>query len=184
MRKQFCIFALMISTFIFVANFTAIAEAEPILIAVIGDSNVAGKGVMSSDAYPAKLERALRAKGYDVRVSNMGITGDTTSGVLSRLDSAAPQGTQVAIVWVGINDLRAGMADGAVEANRQAIASRLRARGIGVVLVGPRHGLRNQPQFLLGDPQNHLNPAGYDVIVGRTLPQIQALIDRVRQKSG
>jgi acyl-CoA thioesterase-1 len=106
--------ALLVLALFTVAN----AHAESILITAIGDSNIAGKGVSSSDAYPAKLERALRAKGYDVRVLNNGITGDTTKGVLSRLSSAAPKGTQVAIVWVGINDLRAGASPGAVEADR------------------------------------------------------------------
>ncbi len=157
-------------------------QAEPIQIAAIGDSNIAGKGVSSSDAYPAKLERALRAKGYDVHVLNNGINGDTTKGVLSRLNSAAPQGTQIAIVWVGINDLRAGVSPATVEADRQAIASRLRTRGIKVLLLGPGHGLRDKPQFLQGDAQNHLNPAGYDVIAARTLPQVQALIGSANGK--
>jgi lysophospholipase L1-like esterase len=158
------------------------ARSEPVVIAAIGDSNVAGKGVSPSEAYPAKLERALRAKGYDVRVINAGMTTDTTQGVLSRLDSAVPQGTRIAIVWVGINDLRAGVPPATVEADRQTIANRLRARGIKVLLLGPRHGLGNSPQFLLGDAQKHLNPAGYDQIVARTLPQVQALIGSAKSR--
>ncbi len=165
-----------------IAGFCPAAQAEPIQIAAIGDSNIAGKGVVSSEAYPAKLEQALRAKGYDVRVLNNGITGDTTKGLLGRLDSAAPQGTQVAIVWIGINDLRASVPPAAVEADRQAIASRLRARGMEVLLLGPKSGLRDQPKFLLGDAQGHLNPAGYDQIVARTLAQVQALIERAKKK--
>ncbi len=163
-------------------SFSVAARAEPVRIVAIGDSNIAGKGVAFSDAYPAKLERALRAKGFDVHVTNSGITGDTTKGVPPRLDSSFLQGTQVAIVWVGINDLRAGVPAATVEADRQAIARHLRARGIAVLLLGPRHGLRNQPQYLQGDRQNHLNPAGYDVMVARTLPQVQALLGRAKRK--
>jgi len=158
------------------------AQAAPVQIAAIGDSNIAGKGVPSSDAYPAKLERALKAKGYDVVVLNNGITGDTTKSLLARLDSAAPQGTQIAIVWIGINDLRVGVPAAAVEADRQAIASRLRARGMQVLLLGPRTGLRDDPRFLLGDAQGHLNPAGYDQIVARTLSQVAALVNRAKNK--
>jgi acyl-CoA thioesterase-1 len=154
------------------------ALAETIQIVAVGDSNIAGKGVSSSENYPAKLERALQARGYDAHVANAGINGDTTDSVLSRIDRAVPAGTKLAIVWVGINDLRHGVSAASVEAGRQAIASRLRARGIKVLLLGPRHGLRDQPQYLIGDAQAHLNPAGYDVIVARTLPQVVALIGR------
>lgn len=178
MRRLQLPFLAVVTAILVLLNWVGTAAAESTLIVVIGDSNVVGKGVSSSDAYPAKLERALKANGYDVRVSNAGRTGDTTSAVLARLDSDVPQGTKLAIVWVGINDLRAGVSEATVEANRRTIASRLRARGIAVLLLGPRHGLRNQPQFLLGDPHFHLNPAGYDVMVARTLPQVRSSIGR------
>src|SRR5215467_9449446 len=148
----------------------SVAMADPLLIAVIGDSNVQGKGVASSDAYPAKLERALIARGFDVRVLNSGANGDTTQGVLSRLDSAAPPPTKVAIVWVGINDLRKGVPLATVKADREAIAGRLRSRGIQVITLDRRanEGLHSNPQFTVGDQQAHLNPAGYDAVVART----------------
>lgn len=184
MKKLHLAFVFAVSTIALGWNFSETAAAEPIQIVVIGDSNVVGKGVSRSEAYPAKLERALKARGYDVGVVNAGRTGDTTDGVLARVDSDVPQGTKLAIVWVGINDLRSGASEATVEAGRQAIARRLRARGIPVILVGPRHGLRNQPQYLLGDPQFHLNPAGYDVVVARTLPAIRAVIERASKKNG
>jgi acyl-CoA thioesterase-1 len=158
------------------ASLTSSAWAAAVTIAVIGDSNIAGKGVSYSENFPSQLERALHARGYDVQVINAGINGDTAQGVLLRLDSAVPQGTQIAIVWVGINELRQGENPAAVEATRQAIAARLRARGIKVLLLGPRHGLANQPQYLTGDWQKHLNAAGYAVIVARTLPRVVALL--------
>jgi hypothetical protein len=160
------------------------AAAEPLLIAVIGDSNVQGKGVAASDSYPAKLEHALVARGYDVRVLNSGANGDTTQGVLSRLDSAAPPATKVAIVWVGINDLRKGVPLATVKADREAIASRLRARGIQTILLdrSTSRDLRGRPEYTVGDPQQHLNPAGYDVVVTRTLAQVEAAVRRAGGK--
>jgi acyl-CoA thioesterase-1 len=153
------------------------AFAASINIVAIGDSNVAGKGVSSSEAYPAQLERALRAKGYDVHVVNEGISGVTAAGVLASADGV-PAGTRLAIVWFGINDLRAGVPAAQVEASRQAAAAKLRARGIKVLLLGPRHGLAGQPQYLTGDRQNHLNAAGYAVMVSRTIGRVQGLIGR------
>ncbi len=79
-------------------------------------------------------------------------------------------------MWVGINDLRAGVSAAQVQSGRQAIAAKLRARGIKVLMLGPRHGLAGQPQYLTGDQQQHLNAAGYDVIVARTIGRVRALI--------
>src|SRR5450631_1050982 len=146
MKQLYCAFVLVIATWTFGWMTSSGAQAQT-LIAVIGDSNVAGKGVSSSENYPTKLERALKAKGYDVRVVNLGITGDTTSGVLSRLDSV-PQGTRVAIVWVGVNDRRRGVPEATIQGNHQEIARQLRARGIAVlVLTGAASGsdLRLKP---------------------------------------
>jgi acyl-CoA thioesterase-1 len=67
-------------------------------IVAIGASNVAGRGVSSSDAWPAQLERMLAAKGRRVHVTNAGINGDTNAGMLARLDSAVPQGTRLVLL--------------------------------------------------------------------------------------
>lgn len=160
------------------------AHADAIQIAAIGDSNIAGRGVAPWEAYPAKLEAALRAKGFDVHVVNHGINGDTTTGVLARLDAAAPPGTQVAILWIGVNDRHAGVPIPTILANRAAIVARLRARGIEVLSFNndPAADMRGNPQFVVGDPQRHLNGAGYDRLVARTLPQVTALVQRARQK--
>ena len=81
----------------------AAAHAE-IKIVAIGDSNLGAPGVPVEDKYPTQLEAALRAKGHDVAVANMGINGDTTAGVLGRLSHDVPEGTQIALVAVGVND--------------------------------------------------------------------------------
>src|SRR5262245_65650026 len=109
----------LLTTIVFAgfAAATGIAHAQ-VQIAVIGDSNVYGKGISPSQNYPSQLEAALRARGLDVRVSNGGINGDTSSGLAARLDSAVPAGTRVAVIWVGVNDvLRHGRTRAEVGAN-------------------------------------------------------------------
>jgi hypothetical protein len=67
-------------------------------IVALGASNIAGRGVGSSEAFPAQLERMLAAKGYNVHVANAGVNGDTNSGMLARLDQAVPDGTRIVLL--------------------------------------------------------------------------------------
>jgi acyl-CoA thioesterase-1 len=114
-------------------GFAATAEAQ---IVALGASNTRGMGVAFEATYPAQLEAMLRAKGYRGGVLNAGISGDTTTGMLARLDSAVPPDTRVVILQPGANDLRRrGGGPAAREANIQQIVSRLRARGIQVVML-------------------------------------------------
>jgi len=99
-------------------------------IVVLGASNTAGYGVGPSAAYPAVLEELLRAKGRPMSVSNAGISGDTTGGMLARLSSAAPDGTKIVILQIGGNDRRKGISEAEAAANRSEIHKRLHARGI------------------------------------------------------
>jgi lysophospholipase L1-like esterase len=85
-------------------RFARLALAE-IRIVALGDSGIYGQGVGRNETYPAKLDRALKARGHDVSVVNAGSNGDTTQGVLNRLDSAVPQGTQIVVLSVGVNDV-------------------------------------------------------------------------------
>jgi acyl-CoA thioesterase-1 len=160
---------------------SGMAHAE-ILVAVVGDSNVNGKGVSRDQAYPAKLERALKAKGRDVRVLNSGINGDTTTGLMSRLDSAAPPDTKVAVVWIGINDFKRGVPREKIRSNVDEISNRLKKRGIQVVVIRtPEHADLFKKYLIPGDPEKHITPAGYDVLVKRTLGQVDQAIGRVKK---
>lgn len=87
------------------------------------------KGVARNEAYPAQLEAILRVKGLNVRVVNAGINGDTTEGMLRRLDRAVPNGTSAVILQPGGNDRRKGSVDRTAE-----IQSRLAARNIPVIM--------------------------------------------------
>jgi acyl-CoA thioesterase I len=147
------------------------ALADFITIVALGASNTYGKGVARNQSYPAQLEAMLRAKGLNVRVINAGINGDTTGGMLRRLNSAVPPGTRVVILQPGGNDARKGVGD-QVEGNLAAINSRLAARGIKVIMAANslNRGLPHQP-----DGQ-HLTPEGYRMLAAALLPEVEASI--------
>ena len=173
MRLFFLISFVLLSFVLSVSN----ARDAGAQVVAIGDSNIAGKGVAAADNYPSKLERALRARGYKGAVVNAGINGDTTQGVLSRLDADVPPGTRVAIVWVGVNDIRMhGATRESVKANNQLIAQRLRARGIKVIMLGNNYYPAGQLELLQNDKNRHMNAAGYDYVVARTLRQVEAAL--------
>lgn len=118
---------LMVAAAIFVATLMlpeSKADAQQVSIVALGASNTYGKGrgktpggVESGQAYPAQLQAMLKAKGFDARVRNAGVPGDTTGGMLARLDSAVPNGTQVVILQPGGNDARRGISAGQRSAN-------------------------------------------------------------------
>jgi len=148
------------------------ACAASTTIVALGASNTYGKGVARNQAYPAQLEAMLRASGADVHVVNAGINGDTTGGMLSRLDGAVRAGTKVVILQPGGNDARKGQGDGAP--NISAINTSLAARGIKVVLVPNQmlSGLPHQPDGM------HLTPEGYRMLAAALLPQVKSAIGR------
>src|SRR3974390_3901808 len=88
----------------------SLGAANAAIIVALGASNTYGKGVSRAQAFPAQLEALLRASGHAARVVNAGINGDTTGGMLRRLDRAVPNGTTVVILQPGGNDRRKGTA--------------------------------------------------------------------------
>ena len=148
------------------------AAAAQINIVVLGASNTYGKGVARGAAFPAQLQAMLKARGHDVHVGNAGINGDTTAGMLRRLDSAVPAGTRIVILQPGNNDRRKGV--GAERAgNIGAIVDRLQARGVKVIVV--ERLLAGLSQHLQPDGE-HLTAEGFRVIAERLVPQVEAAI--------
>ena len=82
------------------------AAAAPLRIVAIGASNTQGWYVGKQGAYPAKLQALLKAKGIDAQVINAGVPFDTTAGMLKRIDSDVPTGTDIVILQPGANDRR------------------------------------------------------------------------------
>lgn len=121
----------------FLAILTAFpAAAEPYRIVGFGDSLMAGYGLGPGEGFPEKLQAALRNKGHDVVIANAGVSGDTSSGGLSRLDWSVPDGTQLVILELGANDMLRGIAPEVTEQNLDKMLDRLQERGMAVLLVG------------------------------------------------
>ena len=173
------------------------AQAAPLKIVALGDSATAGWLVARTDAYPAELQRQLRAKGHDVVVKNAGISGDTSAGALHRLDLAVDPDTKIVLVEVGTNDLRLHVPAVKMRTNVAEIVRTLQKRRIAVLLIGlgalDLSGVaraNNVPYAQFNLPPGkyrardgaHFNAEGYRIVVARMLPQVEALIAAVRPR--
>ena len=145
-------------------------------IVALGASNTEGWGVSTSEAYPARLETLLKARGIDATVINAGIAGDTTGGMLARLDSAVPTGAQVVVLQPGSNDERMGLA---VERshNIEKIRDRLASRNAKLIVI-ENEMLDALPRSELQSDGLHFTPAGYAILAERILPQVLAALGR------
>ncbi|MBZ6075670.1 arylesterase [Microvirga puerhi] len=111
-------------------------QKDPVRLVALGDSLTAGYGLPQGAAFPNVLEQALKAKGYNVQVANAGVSGDTASGGLDRLDWSIPDGTDGVIVELGANDMLRGLDPAIPRKAVETIVERLQARNIPVMLVG------------------------------------------------
>ena len=146
-------------------------------------------------AWPAQLQAALRAKGYDVTVKNAGIPGDTARNALRRFDQAIDPGTDICVVEFGLNDRHRGASLKTVHARVAALIRALRTRGIAVLVLG-LGGLKFNklaaansalsldfalpPHKYRARDGAHFNARGYAILVGRMLPQVETLIRQLR----
>jgi len=146
-----------------------VAIANAATVVALGASNTAGKGVSPGEAYPAQLEALLRARGLDVTVINAGVSGDTTGGMMARLDSVVPKGTRVVILQPGGNDLRKNAPNYTAE-----LQSRIRAMGARLVML-PNEMLRGKPHQPDGV---HLTPEGYHMLAQQLAGPVAAALRR------
>jgi len=125
----------------------AAAADRPVRIVALGDSLTAGLGLPADQAFPAKLEQALRAKGLAVEVTNAGVSGDTASSGLARLDWSIPEGTDAVIVELGANDMLRGIDPKITRHALEGIVRRLADRRVAVLLAGMRAAPNLGPDF-------------------------------------
>ncbi|MEM6665848.1 MAG: arylesterase [Pseudomonadota bacterium] len=120
-----------------IANVAAIpAKAEQIRLVAFGDSLTAGYQLPPTAAFPVKLEAALMARGHDVVVENAGVSGDTSTGGLSRLDWSVGDGVDGVILELGANDALRGIQPEFTEKALSDIVARLKEREIAVLVAG------------------------------------------------
>ena len=191
--------------------------AETINIVALGNSNTYGSGpgmgrtpggVPMAEAYPAKLERALRARGWDVSVSNQGVAGQSARDAVYSLDRRIPVGTKLTIIELGLNDRNWRNASPSDIASSLAeIIRRVRAKGSAIILVRQwpqsdeatfaavqqsadavvnwwssdlynNDGHGPRPEYDPGD-HSHLNAAGTDVVVSHALPDMERVLTQM-----
>jgi len=111
-------------------------EASEPVIVVLGDSLAAGLGLPQEQSFPAQLERALRAKGHNVKIANAGVSGDTAANGLERLDWAVSPEADAVIVELGANDALQGMPPEATRQALEEIIKRLQAKNLPILLAG------------------------------------------------
>jgi len=128
-------FAAVLMVAVFLVTVTAAEPNAPVIV-VLGDSLAAGLGLPQDQAFPAQLEKALRAKGHDVTITNAGVSGDTASAGLARLDWAVPPEANAVIVELGANDALQGLPPEATKKVLEEILKRLQAKGLPVLLAG------------------------------------------------
>jgi acyl-CoA thioesterase-1 len=113
-----------------------LAAGKSLKIVAFGDSLTAGYGLPAQDAFPTKLQAALKANGYDVTVVNAGVSGDTAAGGRDRLDWSVPEDADAVIVELGANDALRGLDSTQTQKALTTILDRLAAKHLPVLLAG------------------------------------------------
>jgi len=121
---------------------------RPVKIVVLGDSLSAGLGLPADAAFPARLANVLADKGVTALITNAGVSGDTASGGLSRLDWSIPDGTDAVILELGANDALRGLDPAATKTALDTILRKLADRHIAVLLAGMRAPPNMGPDYV------------------------------------
>ena len=148
-------------------------------ILAFGDSLFAGYGLKEGESYPARLEIALRARGINARVTNAGVSGDTTAAGLSRIDWSVPDGTRLVVLELGANDMLRGLPPEQTRRNLDTMLKRLTDRGIAVVLAGMMAAPNLGPAY--GTSYNAIFP---DLAKKYNVPLVPFFLDGVVGVSG
>ena len=175
--KAACRIFILFSCFSFAAG--SFAQADTVRIVGFGDSLKAGYELAPSDAFPSKLEAALKAEGYDVAISNAGVSGDTSTGGLARINWSVPEGTDAVLLQLGANDALRGLSPENTRQNLDAMIAGLQKRGIAVLLVGML-----APPNMGDDYAERFNTIYPELAEARAVPLYPFFLDGVAAQSG
>ena len=112
------------------------APERTVKLVALGDSLTAGYNLPQAAAFPSVLQAALKARGHKVEIVNAGVSGDTATGGLERVDWSVPDGTDGVILDLGANDMLRGTAPDVTRRALETIITRLKERNIPVMLAG------------------------------------------------
>ena len=156
---------------------TGVARAETVRIVALGASNTYAQAVSTSEAWPAKLEALLKAKGYDVSVSVKGVTRGDAQQILSAAQSI-PSGTRVVVYDAGGGNSRdRGVNPAAV---RPQIEAAIRAQGAKPIFVSYKSivGPEGTSAWIAGDTHHHFTAASHTKVAHAILPRVVAAIGK------
>ncbi len=136
--KPFVAFASLLAALVVVGTGGAMAQdpSREIVIVALGDSLTAGYQLPQEAAFPVQLEKALKSRGANVKVINAGVSGDTASDGLARLDWALPDNADAVIVELGANDALRGIPVSETTRVLTELMEKLKARKLPVLLAG------------------------------------------------
>jgi acyl-CoA thioesterase-1 len=140
---------------------------------------MAGYQLAPGESFPEKLEAALRQRGHDVVIANAGVSGDTTTGGLARLDWSVPEDTDLVILELGANDMLRGVSPEITRANLDAMIAKLDGRGIDVLLAGMIAAPNLGPDYAQA-----FNPIYPDLAEEYDLPLYPFFLDGVAAQAG
>lgn len=130
------LFALLFVFSVFVSTQDFAAASQKPSLVVLGDSLSAGYQLPPGKGFPDRLQAALDERGISVSVVGAGVSGDTTSGGLSRLDWSVPENTDGVLIELGANDALRGLPPETTRKNLETMIEKLQARGTKVMLAG------------------------------------------------
>ena len=130
-----------------VAHTDPVQDLRPVILA-FGDSLTAGHGIELVNSYPSQLQKELDRLGYKYRVVNAGVSGDTTSGGLSRIDAALEVRPQIVILELGGNDGLRGVPVAEAKHNLGLMIEKSRNAGATVLLAGMTLPLNYGPDYI------------------------------------
>ncbi len=122
---------------------TSVSEKKELTIAAFGDSLTAGYGVDLTESYPYILEKKLADAKLNVKVINMGVSGETTQGGVDRVSFVLEQNPDVILLGLGANDMLRSLPPSSAKANLDSIIKSLIEANKKVVLLGMKSSITN-----------------------------------------
>ncbi len=116
-------------------------------IVAFGDSLTAGLGLTATETYPAKLQTMLDKAGFEYEVVNAGVSGDTSTGGLRRMDWVLDEHVQIVVLELGANDILRGVPIILMKQNLGKMIETMQSRGITIVLAGMEAPTNSGPEY-------------------------------------
>ena len=161
------------------SNPTAFAtDKTPASLLVLGDSLSSAYGIDSDEGWVALLQQQITSKGYEYRVINASVSGDTTRTGLSRIDTALRNHKpEIVIIALGGNDGLRGLAFSEIENSLANIIDRCQQNNARVLLAG----VRLPPNY--GEDYIQQFTALYEKLAKRyNIPLVPKMLDQVAEK--